>query len=631
MTVLLIYNNSLIVSAQKKAYESYKIANELRESSEDLTKYVRTFIATGDPKYEKAYWQVLNIRNGKAVRPDGRKIPLNVLMKQLGFTDNELKILNESQANSNRLVKKEVIAMNAIKGAYDANILKLIKPNESKRDFATRIINDEAYHRDKANIMNPINDVIQLVDKRTQIELMHYNILNLIFIFISFLIVLLLFIRFIFLINSIKPLLEREKVIREIIEIMRSSIDITSVKSEVVREIGVYFKADRVFFADYDSENLDFSISEDSEYKSSESVRSYAGNEMAITQGLVEAMKKFSLRGRDLIFSDLDKYIKENDINEPGIEKCFREMGCMAMMGMHIGYGEHFYGDIVVTFEKKRKITEEDINFVKILADQAGIAIYQAELYKKIQIQAENERINRTIIEILRSSMDKAIIKKLFVKNIGKFFNADRVFFSDYDPTKNTYLPVDVNSEYLSSDDQKSFIGFDWNSADIKEYVKLLQEKREIKIANFDEFIKVNPNMSKELSLRYVNFGVKSSYSFPVLDQNNMIGYFCIEFTNKVFELTEEDINRIRNICTQAGIALYQAELYSQAQQCELSKESSILEISEQIKKPAIDILDLSKLLSKNEFDRKEQIEYLNTIIYSCNQLLELTTDIFDG
>lgn len=808
MTVLLFYNNSMIVNAQKTAYESNKIANELRDSSEDLTKYVRTFVATKEPKYEKAYWHVLNIRNGKEARSDGRKIPLNVLMKQLGFTNNELQKLKESQTNSDKLVKKEVIAMNAINGIYDVNVQKLIRSNESMRDFAIRILNDDSYHKDKATIMAPINDVVHLVDKRTQIKLMHYNILNYIYMFIMFLIVSLLFFRFAFLINRIEKHTETEKVIRRTIEEMRSSIGINSVRSEVVKEIGTFLNADRVFFADYDNINLKFSVSEDSEYRSSEKIKSFVGNETAITQGLVEAMKRFPLRGKDLIFSDLDKYIEENNLAEIDTVKVFKDMGCISVMGIHINYGEFFYGDIVVTFEKKRKITEEDINFIKTLANQAGIAIYQSKLYEKekemlerenllrnifetmrsslelniikntivnevskvlnadrccllsydkdkaafiideyseyrslpevkslidinsddlkimfpidlykmskevifsnvdqfirennlediatmqhfinydikasynipifnsgemlgilsvqyikdyvklrpedidflrivavqageaiyqaglyqeMQFQAERERINRTIIEILRSSMDPKIIKKLFVKNIGRFFDADRVFFSNYDASKKIYLPVDENSEYLSSNNQKSFVGIDFFNQHINEHLKLWLEKREIKITNFDEYIKENPNLSKELISRYTDFDVKSSYNFPVLHQNEIMGYFCIEFTNRIYELSNEEINRIRSICTQAGIALYHAELYSQAQQCAFLKESPILELSEKIKKPANEILDLSITLAKNEFERNVQIEYLNTIIYSCHLLLELTKRI---
>lgn len=578
-------------------------------------------------------------------------------------------------------------------------------------------------------------------------DLIRYLTLNYIYVFIMFLVISLLFIRFVFLINKNKEHIERERVIRNIIERMRSSININTVRDEVVKEIGIFLKADRVFFADYDCLSLNFSVSRDSEYKSSEKVKSFAENELAINDGLVEAMKSFPLDGKDLIFSDLDKYLDKNNLNETVPGEIFRDMGCISTMGIHINYGEFFYGDIVVTFEKKRKIKEEDITFVRTLADQAGIAsyqskvyknekemyrresllrnifetmrrslelnvikntivkevsralnadicciidynknndvfivdesseykssddvksligvnlkdpkfenlvnlfktneevifsnvqqfieennlndapinqyfteygikssysipifnpdemlgilnvqytkdyqqlrqqdidflriiaiqagdaIYQAKLYEKMQFQAERERINRSIIEILRSSMDKPIIKKLFVKNIGKFFDADRVFFSDYDPSTKTYLPVDENSEYLSSKSQKSFIGFDWSAPHLSEHILLLLEKREIKIIDIDEFIRKKPKISNDLISRYVDFDVKSSYSFPVLHQNDIMGYFCIEFTNRKHELSEEDLGRIRSICTQAGIGLYYSKFCSHLQQ----------------------------------------------------------------
>lgn len=639
-------------------------------------------------------------------------------------------------------------------------------------------------------------------------ELIHYNILNYIYMFITFLVVSLLFIRFIFFINLIEKQVEREKIIRKIIEIMRSSISINAVRSEVVKEIGAFLKADRVFFADFDSVSLNFSVLKASEYKSSEKVKSFAGNEVAINQGLVEAMKKFPLNGKDLIFSDLDKYLQENNLSETNTGKIFRDMGCISTMGIHINYGDFFYGDIVVTFENKRKINEEDIDFIRTLAKQAGIALYQSEvyqkekemyeresllrnifetmrssldvnkikntivnkiskvlnadrcflieyhknndaftidehseyrssseiksligtnfndpifeglinlykankevifsdvgqfinesnfedtsitqyfiesdikanycipifnagellgvlciqytkdyhkllqedidflrivaiqageaicqakLYQKMQFQAERERINRSIIEILRSSIDKPIIKKLFVENIGKFFNADRVFFSEYDSTVKKYLPVDKNSEYLSSNNQKSFVGFDWSNPLISGYINPLLEKREIKITNLDEYIKKQSPVNKDTILRYVDFDVKSSYNFPVLYQSDIKGYFCVEFTSRNYELSDEDIKRIRSICVQAGIALYHSELYLRSQQYARLKESSVFEILEHIKEPTNNILDSSIALVQNEFERKLQIEYLDKIIYSCNLLLGLTNSI---
>ncbi len=269
---------------------------------------------------------------------------------------------------------------------------------------------------------------------------------------------------------------------------------------------------------------------------------------------------------------------------------------------------------------------QSDLEFLKIIATQTGIAIYQAELYEKIKMQAERERISRNIIEILRNSIDKSTIKKLFVKNIGKFFNADRVFFSEYNSETKSYLPVDANSEYLSSDKEKSFIGVDWTN--MYSHLHPLLEKRELKIQDWGKYVSENPDKGDEFYALYGNANVKSSYSFPVLHQDKIMGYFCIEFTNRFYVLLEEDISRIRSICAQAGIALYHAELYLNAQKFSCSRSEIISEISEMIENPTNNILEVSKLLRENEFERSMQIEYLNNIINSCSELLDLTRDI---
>lgn len=630
MTSLLLYNNSMIVNNQKIAYESDKIANELRNSSEDLTKYVRIFVATSDPKYEREYWHVLNVRNGKEARADGRKIPLQELMKKLGFTNIELKKLRESQTNSDKLVKKEIIAMDAIKGIPDINISKLIKSNESKRAFAIRIVNDESYQNDKTTIMNPINDVIQLVDKRTQVKLMHYNILNYLYMFVAFFIVILLFARYIYLINKVKQYANSERLMRKIFETMRSSLDINKIKNTIVNEVGKALNANICALWRYDKVSNAFIMEEYSEYRSSNNIKSLVGNNSKNLK--IDWLIDLYKIGQEVIFSNVKQFIKEKNLEGSFIEKYFKKYDIKANYNIPIFNSDELLGVLIVQYTKDyNTLSQEDLDFLRIIAVQAGEAIYQSGLYQELQLRAEREKINRTLIEILRSSMDKVIIKKLFVKNIGKFFNANRVFFSDYDPIKKIYLPIDENSEYLSGRDQKSFIGFDWSSPDVGELIKPLLEKREIKINNIDDYIKENLNINKELKVRHLDFDVKSSYNFPVLHQNDIMGYFCIEFTNRTFVLSEEDINRIRSICTQAGIALYHAELYLQAQQCALSKESSIQEVSEQIKKPVHEILDLSNLLSQKEFDHNAQIEYLNNIIYSCNLLLELTKTAFEN
>src|SRR4051812_43755783 len=76
--------------AEHIRYASFHVADELRHFSDDMTRYVRTYVATGDSRYEQAYWDVLAVWNGEKPRPDGRKIALVQMMKDLGFTPEEL-------------------------------------------------------------------------------------------------------------------------------------------------------------------------------------------------------------------------------------------------------------------------------------------------------------------------------------------------------------------------------------------------------------------------------------------------------------------------------------------------------------------------------------------------------------
>lgn len=51
-------------------YRSYLLADELRQSSDDLTRLARTYVVTGDAAYERQYLDILDIRNGKKARPE---------------------------------------------------------------------------------------------------------------------------------------------------------------------------------------------------------------------------------------------------------------------------------------------------------------------------------------------------------------------------------------------------------------------------------------------------------------------------------------------------------------------------------------------------------------------------------
>ncbi|WP_301260590.1 methyl-accepting chemotaxis protein [Eleftheria terrae] len=184
-------SSALADETAARRYQSYLLADELRQSSDDLTRLARTYVASGEDKWEKQYFEILDIRNGKLprpqayeriywdfraadvqnVRPAGETVPLLDLMKQAGFADNELAKLAEAKANSDDLVRTETIAMNMVKGLYDDGKGGFTRQAEPDKAKALEMMHDLAYHQNKAKIMKPVDEFLVLLDQRTAAEL----------------------------------------------------------------------------------------------------------------------------------------------------------------------------------------------------------------------------------------------------------------------------------------------------------------------------------------------------------------------------------------------------------------------------------------------------------------------------
>src|SRR5210317_1264382 len=109
---LVTNNANTLADLHLKKYESRLLAEELKDSSDELTRMARTYIVTGDPKYFEYFNQIIAIRDGKAIRPDnyqdiywdyvlaglahqnnGRQVSMINLMRELQFSQNELSLL----------------------------------------------------------------------------------------------------------------------------------------------------------------------------------------------------------------------------------------------------------------------------------------------------------------------------------------------------------------------------------------------------------------------------------------------------------------------------------------------------------------------------------------------------------
>lgn len=201
LKILFIFLNTLIVGAifililiiieYEDAYEqmdksytqrhdSYMLADELRQSSDDLTRLVRTYVITQNPRFKEQYNKVLDIRNGMIARPKNynkvywdllavensgilentakNAISLKDCMVAAGFTQEELSALKQSHKNSDKLVSLERSAMRMVENNNS---------HEQNFKLARELLHSEEYHLEKIKIMAPINTFLSLLETRT--------------------------------------------------------------------------------------------------------------------------------------------------------------------------------------------------------------------------------------------------------------------------------------------------------------------------------------------------------------------------------------------------------------------------------------------------------------------------------
>ncbi|MDP3301621.1 MAG: ATP-binding protein [Sulfuricurvum sp.] len=171
---LYAYCEKAIDIANDERVKSYELSKELEESSDNLTRMVRSYVSTGDVKYKIKYNEILNIRNGVALRPAwgdnlyvelstlkaqqkirySKAQPLMELIKKSGFTPQEVAKMEEAKYYSDVLTTTERKAMELAE--------------HSKQEKALALIYGMKYDEAKARIMLPILEVNDTMIKRTK-------------------------------------------------------------------------------------------------------------------------------------------------------------------------------------------------------------------------------------------------------------------------------------------------------------------------------------------------------------------------------------------------------------------------------------------------------------------------------
>jgi len=157
-------------------YQSVLLLSELRQSLDDQRRMALTYVATGNPAYKKQYQSIVDIREGKQVRPERhnqpylgfvikesmsseRPVALLDLISLEGFSEQEYRKLKEADSRFDEINATELRAMQLIETS-SSDI-------DARRARATQILQDGKYQQAIASIIQTINDVSTTVTERS--------------------------------------------------------------------------------------------------------------------------------------------------------------------------------------------------------------------------------------------------------------------------------------------------------------------------------------------------------------------------------------------------------------------------------------------------------------------------------
>ena len=318
---------------------------------------------------------------------------------------------------------------------------------------------------------------------------------------------------------------QKEKLLIDLISILRSSLDLKKVAKEFTSKVGEFFDADRCLIRFFDDKkNIFNNYNEEFEYKKhfyTPSSKNY---------NFSSEMEKFLLESEKFhdtisIQQEVEKGI-ENFQYQKVIQEYLKENRIKSYLVAFIRYNGKLLGILSLDFTKIKDFNKKDENFIKAVADQIGTAIYQSQLYYNVQNVAQKEKVLKEILSDTISMENKEEIYKYFSSKIIELFNAIGVIFINLPQNKNEQIKYfenyKVSNRNLAKFKKQEIILNMINSKELK-YFRDLKKYENNK--EFYEFLKET--------------GTKCISTLPITEKSLLLMFFD---TKKEFDTFEENL-----------------------------------------------------------------------------------------
>lgn len=341
---------------------------------------------------------------------------------------------------------------------------------------------------------------------------------------------------------------EREAMTNRISQAVRCSFESSEIFKTAVSELGSYLSVDRcsLFMKDDSSKHA----KNVAEYHAPGVQPAAHDFDLADLKGLSEALSQ----GGVLIFNDA-----ANDEKIPELyERILSKANVRSIMYVAIKVGDEVPAAFALSTTKElRHWSDSDIAIAKAVADQTGIAIRQAGLYKKAEATSSREALVNRLTMAIRASLSLPEVLSTATRELGRALSASRVHVHLYNP-ENPISPVEhefVAPECVSI----SHLGVSYADP-IGQH--LLKSEKPIVIDDSLNYTEGSPEFSANIREHAGKVDLRSQIDFPLIVKGLFRGVLCIHQTDRVRLWTEDEISLVEAVAARMSIGIAQAELF---------------------------------------------------------------------
>ncbi|MGF1589797.1 MAG: GAF domain-containing protein [Pleurocapsa sp.] len=423
----------------------------------------------------------------------------------------------------------------------------------------------------------------------------------------------------------------KENLVAAIALRIRQSLDLEFILKQTVAEVRQFLQTDRVLIYRFEPD-LSGVIAVESVKKLAQSVYGHKIEDPCFADKHIERYKQ----GRVHII---------NDVSTAELASCYKDVlknvGVRANLVVPIVASEELWGLLIAHHcDSPRQWQAFEVELLKQLATQVGIAVQQAELYDRVQslnsyleqkvkrrtAKLQNavkfETLTRKVTQKMRDSLDEPQILQTVTQEIGQVLNVERCKIELYDGDRHS---AEVVYEYTTT--LPNCQGSIRQVADFPELDQQLLQKESLQfVEKVPELAPLNTQATRLVC--------------PIFDDRGILGNLWLLRPKEQFFQSSE-IMLVEQVANQCAIAIRQARLYQKSQiqvkelaRLNLLKDDFLKTISHELRTPMSSIQLASETLEallEKEIGSQRSVTFtkvLNIFRSACHRQNQLVNDL---